>query len=135
MLTGVEIPEKVTKIGKGAFSQQWKVNLVDQSFKVTYPEGIEKIEAETFAAAGSPFLGKFPGVKTIQTEIPADAFRGNRLREVLLPPEITDVSESAFRDNVSSGRFIVESDNELIRPTKGYDVRRSDGTVFSYKGE
>ena len=26
------------------------------------------------------------GVKTIKTEIPADAFRGNRLREVVLPP-------------------------------------------------
>ena len=66
------------------------------------------------------------------TAIPADAFRGNRLKEVLLPPEITDVSESAFSDNVSQGRFIVESDNESVQPTKGYDVRISDGRVLKY---
>ncbi len=91
MLTKVEIPDKVTDIGEGAFSHQWKINLKDQSFEITYPDGIKDIKSNTFEAAGTPFKGKFPGV----TSIDKDAFISMRDIEISAP-KLDSIADGAF---------------------------------------
>ena len=128
MLTKVEIPEKVTRIGSGAFSQQWKINLVDKSFTVIYPEGIEEIEAETFAAAGSPFLGKFPGVKTIKK----DAFTSMYDVEISAP-ELSEIEDGAFGEinkrDFNYPRVYTEEDTKLESKDHQYLINPAVVTV------
>ncbi|SFG68972.1 S8 family serine peptidase [Oribacterium sp. WCC10] len=150
-LSRVELPELTHQIRTGAFENNsinelilgtYTSHIGDKAFKDNFIEKLttsprqEEIGVSAFEnnmISELNVLGWMEGYEDGLTEIPADAFRGNRLNEVILPHEITDVSANAFRDNVSSGRFVIESDNENIIPTEGYDVRRSDGTVLRYQ--
>ncbi|OON85145.1 hypothetical protein BXO88_13855 [Oribacterium sp. C9] len=112
MLTEVKIPENVERIGSGAFSQQWKLNLQDQSFTVICPEGVKEIEADTFAAAGSPFLGDFPGVE----KIAKGAFTSMYDVEISAPL-LKEVEENAFgsynKREFTYPRIYTSTDTEL----------------------
>lgn len=148
-LTKVLLPELTHVIRTGAFENndiseiklgKYTGHIGDKAFKdnkikeLELADAAEEIGVQAFMNNSIEKLivkPRMEGYKHGLDTIPQQAFANNKLKEVSLPREIISVSDTAFENN-TDGRFIINSDAPEIIPTKGYDVRRSNGSILRW---
>ena len=87
-LTSVVIPDGVTSIGKGAFSN-------NQLTSVAIPDGVTNIKAGTFCFNQLTSVA----IPDSVTNIEDSAFQGNKLTSVVIPDSVTYIGYNAFNYN------------------------------------
>jgi hypothetical protein len=123
-ITAVMIPNSVTTIGVGAFSECFYMT------SVTIPNSLTSIGSSAFSGAGLTSVL----IPNTVTNIGYGAFSGCNLTNVTIPDSVTTIGDGAFGACLSLTNITVEPLNSAYSSVDGVLFNHNQTTLVEYPG-